>query len=125
MQVNEHSMATKFFDHVRGNKVSAAERLIQQDPRLANMPDESNIWGLTPLILASHLKSPDMAQMLIRHGARLDTEDRTQRTALLHAASNMRLEVVTLLLSAGANATKADGSGHTVLMNACRYGQNK
>lgn len=116
-------MASKFFNYVRGNKVSAAERLIQQNPQLANLPDDSNIWGLTPLILATQLNSPDMAQMLIRHGARLDTEDGTRGTALLHAASNMRLEVVTLLLSAGANATKADGSGCTVLMNACRYGK--
>ena len=55
--------------------------------------------------------------------ADINLHDRRHRTALMEAAAKGHLEVVKLLISAGAEADSVDSSGATPLMMAAEHGQ--
>lgn len=56
---------------------------------------------------------PDVAQRLIKAGARVDTQDVNGQTALMWAARYGNLELAKVLLDAGAKATIRDDHGRT------------
>ena len=80
--------------------------------------------GETPLHFAAVQKSPAMAEALIRLGAKVNVRcKRWKETPLHRAASRGRLEVVRVLLEAGADPTIKNFKGKTPEQWARAYGQ--
>ena len=87
-----------------------------------NAPDD---FHQTPLHLAAALKSPDVAQLLIRNGATVAVRDDFGRTPL-HDASRVGSEqVAAVLLRSGAGPAIADAYGRTPLHLAARDGHEQ
>ena len=58
--------------------------------------------GWTPLIKAASSNFPDVARVLLNHGADPDIADRLDRTAWMYASMNGREEIAALLKDAKA-----------------------
>lgn len=80
-----------------------------------------------PLNRACYLGNEDMARLLIRHGANLETRDQDRDfTPLEHAIRRGSKPLASLLLDKGANVNAAENSdGWTPLMTACSYGDEE
>src|SRR5260370_42194833 len=65
----------------RTNDVKLAQTLIDQKVDI-NQKDER---GYTALILATYNQSPDVAELLLKHGADMESGDATGRTAVVRA----------------------------------------
>jgi quinoprotein dehydrogenase-associated probable ABC transporter substrate-binding protein len=89
----------------------------------ANFADRN---GWTPLMWASWGDNPDLINLLLKHGAKLDTTDADGLTAMAIAAQNAKIKSAMTLLSAGAdvNAPVAKG-GYTPLMLAAIAGSSE
>ena len=61
-----------------------------------------NSDGWTPLIKAASANLPDVARVLLKHGADLDVADRLDRTAWMYASMSGREEIAALLNEAKA-----------------------
>ncbi|RDW83332.1 hypothetical protein BP5796_04823 [Coleophoma crateriformis] len=90
-----------------GNLEQAKQRL-QERPDDLNMPDYS---GNTPLQSASLKGHDHIVAFLLNAGCVIDSVNEAQDTPLLDAVDNDHLEVVKLLLQAGANPHKANIHG--------------
>jgi ankyrin repeat protein len=77
-------------------------------------------YGTSALMIAamSWNSKPQIVQALIEGGAELDMQDDWGRTALFYACTRNEIEVVKVLLAAGANPTIAAKNGLTVLQVA-------
>lgn len=64
----------------------------------------------------------DTVHMLLRHRAAVDTCDARGATPLMHAAGNGHVEIVSLLLGAGADCRRRDGTGRSALAYAAAAG---
>ena len=66
---------------------------------------------------ASYVKDISLVQNLLSQGAELESKDRDERTPLLNAVSgdNITLELVALLIEAGADVNAQDGAGYSPL----------
>ena len=98
-------------------------------------PNVVDLYGNTPLHRACSSKSdvlvPAVVELLLRHGADIDTVNAIGKTALQLVLSKAKLdnswlaikrsyaEVVKLLLDSGANPNVADRYGDTPLHQAC------
>jgi uncharacterized protein YecT (DUF1311 family) len=82
-------------------------------------------WGKTPLMVAAHMNRPDSVKILLRAGAdpNLQTNamnecgvtiERGDRTALMYAAENADIDVMHLLLEAGAKIDAKDSRGNGI-----------
>lgn len=80
--------------------------------------------GGQPALLAavSGDDDPGGAQLLLRHKARVDARGPAQRTALLQAAAAGNVDIVAVLLEAGADRNAADANGMTALLEAAANG---
>ena len=78
---------------------------------------EALINGNTPLMLAAKIGNPDIVNLLLAAGAKVDHAfvNIERRTPLMIAISSQRAEVVTVLLSQGASIERTDYSGRTAL----------
>jgi ankyrin repeat protein len=65
---------------------------------------------------------PGGAQLLLRHKARVDARGAQQRTALMQACASGNVDIVGVLLEAGADRNAHDGNGLTPLLEAARNG---
>src|SRR5258707_504542 len=63
----------------RTNNVKLAQQLIDQKIDVNQKDDR----GYTPLILATYNQSPDVAELLLKHGADPEARDTTGRSALM------------------------------------------
>jgi uncharacterized protein YecT (DUF1311 family) len=81
-----------------------------------------NGWDKTPLMVAAHLNRPDSVKLLLQAGADLNattkpmnecgvTIERGDRTALMYAAENADIDVIWLLVDAGAKVDVKDSLG--------------
>jgi ankyrin repeat protein len=67
--------------------------------------------GRTPLHLSSSPNSLEIGKLLVKHGAKVDLEDRHRQLQPIHyAAKRGELELVAFLLQTGAKVDAADGS---------------
>ena len=70
--------------------------------------DTFNSCGFTPLLVAARDNSPDIASLLIAEKATVDFQGRNKMTALHIAALYRSLDVVKVLLGAGADRSMKD-----------------
>lgn len=87
-----------------------------------------NDWGRrTSLMLASSWPEDSLgmgvAEVLLAHGADVDTKDTAGETALMHASYNGRAGVAKTLLAKGADVNVKDEREWTSLMNAAYTGR--
>lgn len=80
--------------------------------------DTSTDW--TALIRASHLGNTKIAGILLKAGAKVDSQDRGNTTAFMTAAAAGHHETMQLLLECGANPQHATNWGDTALIYAAR-----
>ncbi len=86
----------------------------------------TDIYGKTPLHIASQLGYYHAVSSLVKLGANLDTTDRDGRTPLINAAMRGHQQAAIILIDAGANIEIADREGKTALEYAAQYGmQNR
>ena len=81
--------------------------------------------GATALLWAAHWDDLEMADLLMRAGAKVNAADDYGVTALARACENASEPMVARLLGAGANPNAAQKSGLTPLMIASRTGNAK
>lgn len=89
-------------------------------------PNLGDQHGLTPLIAAAHYDGPahfQIAEQLIRAGAKLELSDAIGKTALMASTNNYGPAMTSALIKAGAKVDAADRDGFTALMYACRLGR--
>ena len=88
-----------------------------------NTPDKR---GCTPLIAMSHhFGRSEMIQLLLKHGADVNFENRTGFTALMMAACQGNLQAVRVLLDSGAEIDIQRRNEHTALVDAVEWRQPK
>jgi len=83
----------------------------------ANLDHKGNLFGATALIHAAQTGEDQNIQILLENGADLEARDRSERTALLMAASQSgaRASTVQTLIDAGADLTATDNRGRNAL----------
>jgi uncharacterized protein YecT (DUF1311 family) len=87
--------------------------------------NSQNMWGKTPLMIAAHMNRPDSVKILLMAGADPNlqtttmnecglTIERGDRTALLYAEENADIDVMRLLVEAGAKIDAKDSLGNGI-----------
>lgn len=85
-------------------------------------PGATDNEGHPLLVIAAQENKPEIAKLLLRHGARVDTPDRMGNTPLFWAAEKGAEPVAHTLIEAGANLDAQNRQGLTPLMAAVRTG---
>ena len=88
----------------------------------ANVDHQTHPGGTTALIRASSAGHAATAEVLLRHGAKIDTEDNRGTTALMMAAGKGHRLVLEMLIGENANIKAYDNDGWTALHYATRSG---
>jgi ankyrin repeat protein len=83
-----------------------------------------NDGGWTPLVAAS-TKNPDVARLLLSKGAPVDQRDGYGYTPLMYAAKGANLEMIEVLLNAGANPNLQSPVGETAADLAVKSKSNE
>jgi ankyrin repeat protein len=104
---------------VRNKDIAAVREVLKQRVDV-NAPAGN---GATALHWAAHVNDLDIANLLIRAGARANVAEDTGFTPLHVACTNRAAGMVERLLSAGADPNAASLNGETVLMTCARSGE--
>ncbi|HEV2613102.1 MAG TPA: Dot/Icm T4SS effector AnkH/LegA3 [Gammaproteobacteria bacterium] len=96
---------------IYGEKEHVLQALQQGDD-----PNEIDEYGFRPLVEAAIANKKNIAELLLDHGAMVDQEDSTGRTALHWAVENSNAGLCELLLSRGANPDHYSRSNQPILM---------
>jgi len=83
-------------------------------------PNICNIYGMSPLHIATMSGFKDMITLLLDNGANIDIYDTSRRTPLIIATQNNDIEICKILLQNGALLRQFDSSGDSALHHACR-----
>lgn len=99
----------------RGDTAEIARILAQSPGEIAAVDDPSIRMGVL-----HHAPTPEIAELLIRHGAEIDARDASGRTPLHCKAEFQSASIVRLLVQHGADVHAVDANGRTPLSaNAC------
>ena len=79
---------------------------------------------MTPLMTAAVVKSPEISQLLIEHGAYVNATSNDGRTAIQTAAGAGDCATIRVLVANGAEVDAADHLRSTVLMTAVTIGKS-
>ncbi len=83
--------------------------------------DSDELKYLSPLALAAQNRTPEVCEILIKAGARLEARDKYGRTPLMMATENPNPDVFRLLLKYGADIKALDYMNQGVLNRALAY----
>lgn len=125
------SLLSAFEDKGAAIEVFSIADAVEQPQLVKWLVDEGgavnsqNMWGKTPLMVAAHMNRPDSVKILLQAGAdpHLQTTtmsecgltiERGDRTALMYAAENADIDVIRLLVEAGAKLDAKDSLGNGV-----------
>ncbi|XP_041968079.1 E3 ubiquitin-protein ligase MIB1 isoform X2 [Aricia agestis] len=104
---------------LRGNP-SAMKIMLGKLPR-PWIIDDAKDDGYTALHLAAFNNHAEVAELLVRGGARLDLQNANLQTALHLAVERQHTQIVRLLIAHGANLNICDKDGDTPLHEALRH----
>jgi len=101
--VCERHHCTAMMSAIRYDEIDLVEWIVRQTKECDDI-DIENIYGDTALIIAGKLGKLDMMQLLIQHGADINKETSSGKTALIEAVKSQteRIEVIEELIKAGA-----------------------
>lgn len=118
----EHRNNLNIFEAAALGKLSMLRRLLDEQPGLANA---YALDGFQPLGLACFFGHPQAAQLLLEHGAAVNSASRNEAKVMpLHSAVAARqLEVARILLARGANPNAVQAGEFTPLHGAAENGQ--
>ncbi|MBU2529608.1 MAG: ankyrin repeat domain-containing protein [Elusimicrobia bacterium] len=103
---------------VRNNDIEKAKKLL--DVGVSAEPKPKTGW--TPLMIAVVRNKPEMADLLLEHGADINTRNKSQ--TLLHLVARYgKNDMVEYLLKKGLNTNRRDWLSWTPLMWACLFGK--
>jgi ankyrin repeat protein len=111
----------RLIDAVKAGNVEAVRALVKR-PTAATEVNAAEPDGTTALHWAVRNDDQELAQLLVRAGAKPTAVNRYGVTPLSLAASNASAPMVDLLLAAGADPNSSLPQGETVLMTAARAG---
>jgi uncharacterized protein len=103
----------------RSNDVNLAKSLLDAKADVNQQDDK----GYTPLILATYDDNYEVADFLLKHGAKTEIKYHSGRTALMGACFKGNQREVKLLLDSGANPDATDSKGLTSMMYAVMFGR--
>ena len=86
--------------------------------------NKRNIYGKTPVFTRA-LKTPKVAEFLIKNGADFTIADFKNATVLHSAANKGAIELVKLLIEKGANVNRLDEDGNSALAYAASIGNEE
>ena len=78
--------------------------------------------GATALMFACQKGYTEVARLLLKHGALVDTQMKSGTNSLLKVCENEHVDLVKLLLEHGAQVNLATDTGYTALLIACMKG---
>jgi len=78
--------------------------------------NKADVYGLTPLMIASYANNSDIADELIKQGADLNAQDKNGCTPLMYAIFGKSHRTMELLIKKGADLKKKSGSGWVAWM---------
>ena len=107
------------FQAIRLGNATALQNLLNEQPHLANQPDEK---GMSPLVLATYLNDLDSTRALVEGGAEIN-QGGGVGTALMGAAFKGHTDIVAFLLERGADPRASNQAGQTAL-DFARMGGN-
>ena len=104
-----------FSDAIEAGDVPAVALLAKQHPELVNHPD----WTPPPIHCAVLWNQPQVAEVLLDNGADIEMQDPDrQTTPLRYAIMYCKTELISLLLSRGANSGVVTEKGSSALQLA-------
>lgn len=104
-------------------KTAELERMLLRRPFLVDCDGVNNQSGYTPLHYASREGHIDVALLLLRHEANVNSKTKAGKATPLHrAAFTGQAELIRLLLANGADAAVQDADGETALHKAAAQG---
>ncbi len=115
----DHRLVDRFYDALKANDAATVESMLKAEPKLANSRRGSNDNG-TPLTLCAWKELPEMAALLIKNGASLESEDTGawRATPLTWCGWWGSPKTAKMLLEAGANPKFTSDFGVTPLSSA-------
>lgn len=122
--------ATPLVIACRNGHYDVAEYLIERCHADIEQPgsvifDGETIEGAPPLWCAAAAGHMEVVQLLVQHGASVNSTTRTNSTPLRAACFDGHYEIVRYLVQHGADIEVANRHGHTCLMIACYKGHYK
>lgn len=101
-----------FSDAIESGDKGAVLSFLESYPEIVNHPD----WTPPPLHCAILWNQPDIAELLLDHGADIELRDPDRRTTpLRYAIMFCKTDLILILLSHGANAGRVDENGTSAI----------
>ena len=86
-------------------------------------PSLKDVFGMTPLLMATETGKLEIVQLLLKHGASPNETNSSGMTCLMLSSINDHVGVAEVLIDHGANVNSLDNRGESVLMFAAQRGQ--
>lgn len=114
------SSTDAFIDAVVAGREREVNAALDHDPALATMQH----YGTPILLIAVKSEQPQVVEMLLKRGAKVDASDDGGRTALMWAiVRRVKMEIVKTLLDARADVDTRDSRGWSPVEEARRLGE--
>lgn len=106
---------------IRSGDKAALTAILEKHPDWIDQPDER---GFRPLVLATYLQQPEIAELLLEKGANINARDGAGNTALMGVVFKGDKGLTALLIDKGADINLQNYSGATALIYAVSYGHH-
>jgi ankyrin repeat protein len=107
-----------FFKTIQSGNIANINAQLSHNPQLVNSKDNR---GFTPLIFATYFDQEEVAQVLIKHNAKIDDCDASGNTALLGVCYKGNEVIANHLIENGANINAKNNKGLTPLIFSVMY----